>query len=146
MELTDPSIRPFKIDVPDEKLHLLKAKLSHATFPDHVPMSDNWDYGAPISDLKRLISHWREAFDWRDEEAKLNATLPQYTTRIDVDGFGELDIHFVYQRSDRPGSIPLLFCHGSESTVPAVWCKLRADQRRKQGLAVSSKSSRFFHS
>ena len=33
-------------------------------------------------------------------------------TKIEVDGFGEIDIHFLHQKSDVKGSIPLLFIHG----------------------------------
>jgi pimeloyl-ACP methyl ester carboxylesterase len=38
--------------------------------------------------------------------------LPNYSTPISVDGFGTLDIHFVYQKSGVKNAIPLLFCHG----------------------------------
>ena len=110
------AIQPFEISVPDLALESLKTKLSHATFPDESPMSDSWEYGAPVSDLKRLVSYWKDGFDWRAAEAKLNK-LPQYTTPISIDGFGKLNIHFIHQTSDRPGSIPLLFCHGCELQV-----------------------------
>lgn len=107
----DPSIKPFKISVPDSALDTLKAKLASVTFPDDVPLADSWDYGTPLTDMKRLVKFWRDGFDWRAQEKKLNE-LPQFTTTIDVDGFGELDIHFVHQKSKKEGSIPLLFCHG----------------------------------
>ncbi|GAB1315461.1 hypothetical protein MFIFM68171_05671 [Madurella fahalii] len=105
------SIQPFRISVPATALELLNAKLSQAAFPDELPMSDTWEYGAPVTDLKRLVSYWRDGFDWRAAEAKLNE-LPQYRTPISIEGFGELNIHFIHQTSGRPGSIPLLFCHG----------------------------------
>lgn len=105
--------QPFTINVPDSAISKLKAKLATATFPDEVGFSDDWGYGAPLGDVKRLAKYWETGFDWRAQEAKLNQ-LPQYTTTVAVDGFGELQIHFVHQRSSRPDSIPLLFCHGCE--------------------------------
>lgn len=109
----DPSIRPYKINVPDSAIEKLHAKLDDAKFPSEIPLTDSWDYGVPVSHIKRLVNHWRNGFDWRAAEAKLNE-IPQYTTTISVDGFGDLDIHFVWQKSTQPGAVPLLFCHGCE--------------------------------
>ena len=33
-------------------------------------------------------------------------------TKIDVDGFGTYDVHFVHQKSEVKNAIPLLFSHG----------------------------------
>ena len=109
-----PEIKPFKVSVPDHALETLNAKLKASVFPDTVDFSDSWDYGAPASDVKRLAKYWAEGFDWRAQEAKLNE-LPQFETKVEVEGFGELDIHFVHGRSKKEGSIPLLFCHGCTS-------------------------------
>ena len=103
--------KPFKIAVPDSALKLLRNKLAASTFTEEVEFSDDWDYGAPLSDVKRLAAYWRDGFDWRAQEARLNE-IPQFTTSVSVGGFGDLKIHFVHQKSSRPGSIPLLFCHG----------------------------------
>lgn len=110
-------IVPFSIAVPDAELELLKSKLSNVTFPSESEFADDWSYGTPLSDLKRLTEYWRDGFDWRAHEAKLNQ-IPQFTTKIAADGFDELNIHFIHQRSSRPGSIPLLFVHGCKLTIP----------------------------
>ncbi|KAK8147015.1 hypothetical protein G3M48_002267 [Beauveria asiatica] len=104
-------IHPYTVAVPDDALAKLKAKLGAFTFPQRVDFENDWNYGAPASDVRRLAAYWRDGFDWRAQERRINQ-LPQYTTPIDVDGFGPLNIHFVHQRSVHPGSIPLLFCHG----------------------------------
>jgi len=39
-------------------------------------------------------------------------------TGIQIDEFGNLDIHFLQQTNDVKGAIPLLFVHGSKSHVP----------------------------
>ncbi|KAM4055826.1 alpha/beta hydrolase fold domain-containing protein [Hirsutella rhossiliensis] len=106
-------VRPFKIAVPDAALERLRSKLAAATFPAEAGFSDDWNAGAPLRDVQRLAEHWRDGFDWRAHEARLNKALPQFTTPIAVDGgFGELELHFVHRRSSREDSIPLLFCHG----------------------------------
>ncbi|KAL8786926.1 MAG: hypothetical protein Q9195_008005 [Heterodermia aff. obscurata] len=103
-------MEPYTISVPDEKLTSLAQKLSSTTFPDELDDA-GWDYGAPLADVKRLVKHWQENYDWRKQEAEINK-LPNYRTKIQVDGFETLDIHFVYQKSDIEGAIPLLFVHG----------------------------------
>ncbi|KAH7000626.1 Alpha/Beta hydrolase protein [Ilyonectria destructans] len=104
-------IRPFKINVPQSAIDTLKEKLALATFPDEVDFSDDWNYGVPRSDIKRLAEYWKDGFDWRAQEEKLNQ-FPQFTTGVAVDGFGDHEIHFLHQKSSKPDSIPLLFCHG----------------------------------
>jgi pimeloyl-ACP methyl ester carboxylesterase len=62
-----------------------------------------------------VVKFWQDKYSWREEEARINAALPQFTTLIDVDdGFGTLNIHFVHKRSSKHGQegIPLLFVHG----------------------------------
>lgn len=111
-------ITPFKIDVPDAAIKKLKDKLELADLPDEVEFSNDWSYGTPRDDIQRLANYWKDGYDWRAHEAKLNAQLPQFKTTVNVEGFGDLNIHFVHKKSSKPGSIPLLFCHGCESTSP----------------------------
>jgi pimeloyl-ACP methyl ester carboxylesterase len=105
------TIKPFKIAVPDSAIKRLKDKLELTTWPDEVSFSNDWNYGAPLADIKRLAKKWQTDFDWRAHERKLNE-LPQFITTIPVDGFGDLQVHFLHQKSPNPNSIPLLFCHG----------------------------------
>jgi len=101
--------KSFKIDIPQNKVDDLKTKLQLAEFPDELDDAA-WDYGAPLADVKRLAKAW-EKWDWRQAENKLNEH-PQFHTGIDVSGFGNLDIHFLHQKSETKGAIPLLFVHG----------------------------------
>ncbi|KAJ6451639.1 Alpha/Beta hydrolase protein [Mycena sanguinolenta] len=102
---------PFKISVPDHLIDRLHRKLELATLPDELEGA-KWDYGVPLSDVKRLVARWSTGYDWRHHEAQLNAALPQFTRPIAVDGHGTLTIHYVHQRSTVAGAIPLLFVHG----------------------------------
>ncbi|KAK0475985.1 Alpha/Beta hydrolase protein [Armillaria luteobubalina] len=106
-----PSETPFKISIPDEKIKLLQQKLALATFPDELEDSGT-KYGAPLKDIQRLVARWKDGFDWRAQEAALNAELPQFTRDINVKGFDVLNIHYVHKKSDVDGAIPMLFVHG----------------------------------
>ncbi|KAI9650350.1 hypothetical protein NHQ30_000363 [Ciborinia camelliae] len=101
--------QPFQISIPQSQIDTLKHKLSLAQFPDELADAD-WDMGVPLPKMKRLTKAW-EAWDWRAAEEKLNR-FSQFTTGVQVDGFGELDVHFVWQKSEVKGAIPLLFVHG----------------------------------
>ncbi|KAJ7082960.1 Alpha/Beta hydrolase protein [Mycena epipterygia] len=102
---------PFKISIPDATIDRLQQKLNLTTLPDELEGS-GWDYGVPLADIKRLVARWRDGYDWRHHEAQLNATLPQFTRPISVEGHGTLTIHYIHQRSEVSGAIPLLFVHG----------------------------------
>lgn len=67
----------------------------------------------PLTLMTRLLDHWRDSYlpRWREREAALNR-LPMFTTSIDTGEFGTLNIHFMWEKSKRPGAIPLLFVHG----------------------------------
>jgi len=63
------------------------------------------------ADIQRLTEYWGSKYDWRKQEEEMNK-LPQFMTKVEVDGFGELDIHFLHQKSSSKNAIPLLFVHG----------------------------------
>jgi len=114
------SPQPYKISVPQSKLDKLKQKLALVEFPDELPES-GWDLGAPLGDVQRLVKAW-ETYDWRKDEKELNETLPQFQTGIKVDGFDELNIHFIWQKSEVKNAIPLLFVHGCEFSWTYTQC------------------------
>ncbi len=99
------AITPYRIHISDEVLTDLKQRLARTRFPDEIPGAD-WDYGTNLQYLKELVAYWRDKFDWRVQERRLNQ-LDQFTTNIDG-----LTIHFVHQRSKVPGALPLVMTHG----------------------------------
>ncbi|KAJ8095148.1 hypothetical protein PM082_010370 [Marasmius tenuissimus] len=101
----------YKISVPDESIALLRKKLELTRLPDELDDAGR-DYGVPLADIKRLISRWKDGYDWRKHEKALNDELPQFTRDIEVDGFGVLNIHYVHKESESKSAIPLLFTHG----------------------------------
>ncbi|ESK84241.1 epoxide hydrolase [Moniliophthora roreri MCA 2997] len=102
---------PFKIVIPDSSLEILKKKLELARLPDEIDEA-GWDYGVPLSDIRRLVARWKDGYDWRKHEKALNEEMPQFTRDITVEGHGVLNIHYVHKESKVKGAIPLLFVHG----------------------------------
>ena len=104
------AILPFKIQVPNAVLTDLKQRLSQARFADEFPDA-GWDYGTNLAYLKRLADYWRDKYDWRAQEKKLNE-LDQFKTKIDG-----VDIHFIHQRSKNSNAMPLLLLNGWPSSI-----------------------------
>ncbi len=63
------SIEPCTISVPDGKLQRLVQKLEATNFPDELEQA-GWDYGAPLADVKRLATYWKNEYDWRKQEVR----------------------------------------------------------------------------
>lgn len=105
------SVKPYTINVPEASIEELHQRLALSKFPSQFDGSDLWEFGTPVNEVRRLAKYWRDGFDWRKAEKEINR-LPNFMTAISVDGFGELDIHFVHQPSSDTTAIPLLFCHG----------------------------------
>src|SRR5687767_2866329 len=106
----DNSIRPFRVDVPEEMLVELRLRLGATRWPDRETVGDR-SQGVQLANLQELVRYWRTDYDWRQAEAKLNA-LPQFVTTIDG-----LDIHFVHVRSPHPDALPLIMTHGWPGSI-----------------------------
>ena len=98
-------VRPFTIAVEDSVLEDLQQRLADTRWPDEIP-NTGWDYGSNLAYLQELVEHWRTKFDWRAQEAKLNAFSH---FKSEVDG---LDIHFIHEKGKGPNPIPLVITHG----------------------------------
>src|SRR5262249_16042599 len=108
---TEPAaVVPFKIQVPDTELADLKRRLAQARFADEFP-GEGWDYGTHLVYLQGLVKYWRDKYDWRVQEKRLN-TFDQFKTNIDG-----VDIHFIHQRSKNPNAMPLLLLNGWPSSI-----------------------------
>lgn len=104
------SVKPFKINIPQEDLDDLQARLKRTRWPDELA-GVGWSRGVPLAYLKELAEYWRTGYDWRKYEARLNE-FPQFTTEID----GQT-IHFLHVRSPEPDALPLIVTHGYPSSV-----------------------------
>ena len=98
-------VRPFTIAVENSVLDDLRQRLADTRWPDEIP-NTGWDYGSNLTYIKELVDYWRTDFDWRAQEAKLNAFNH---FKSEVDG---LDIHFIHEKGKGPNPIPLIITHG----------------------------------
>ncbi len=101
---------PFRLEVPDEKLSDLRERLNRTRWPDEIPGSE-WAFGTDLTYLRGLVEYWREGFDWRAQEARLNA-FQQF--RLEVDG---IDLHFIHEPGVGPAPVPILLVHGWPGSV-----------------------------
>jgi len=106
----DETVTPFEIRIDDAVLEDLQTRLGLARFPDQIEGA-GWDYGTELGYLKELVAYWRDEYDWRAEEAKLNA-FDHFKTNIDG-----LDIHFIHQRSKEPNAMPIVITHGWPGSI-----------------------------
>jgi len=96
---------PFRIDIPQDDLDDLRERLARTRWTEPLP-GDGWQRGVPLETLRELAGYWRDGFDWRVQEARLNA-FPQFMTTIDG-----LPLHFVHVRSGVDGALPIVLNHG----------------------------------
>src|SRR4030081_2075038 len=96
---------PFTLHIPDADIADLRDRLARTRFPDQAP-GDAWDYGTDVAYLRQLTDYWRNDFDWRAEEAALNA-FPQF--RVPAGG---VDLHYLHVPGVGPNPMPLLLLHG----------------------------------
>jgi microsomal epoxide hydrolase len=61
--------------------------------------------------MRELTDHWRTRFDWRAQEAALNA-FPQFTTELH-----DIPLHFLHVPGKGPDPAPLLLMHGWPGSV-----------------------------
>ena len=96
---------PFRIDVPQSELDDLAARLERTLWPDD-PGNADWSYGVNSDYLRGLVGYWREEFDWRAAEARINA-FPNFKAVID-----DVPIHFIHRKGIGPAPVPLIMTHG----------------------------------
>jgi pimeloyl-ACP methyl ester carboxylesterase len=106
----DATIRPFRVDIPEEDLVDLRRRLALARLPSRELVPDR-SQGVQLATLQELARYWASDYDLRRVEARLNA-LPQFMTTIDG-----VDIHFLHVRSPHEQALPLIMTHGWPGSV-----------------------------
>ena len=104
------SIRSHPFAFPEAALDDLRERLTRTRWPERETVND-WSQGAPLAKLQALCDYWRDGYDWRACEARLNALNPSMTH---IDG---LDIHFLHLPSPEPDATPLILTHGWPGSV-----------------------------
>ena len=88
----------------------LRERLARTRWTRDLP-GTGWERGVPAAYLRELAAYWATEYDWRAQEAALNA-YPQFSTTIDGAG-----LHFLHVRSAEPDATPLLMLHGWPGSI-----------------------------
>jgi pimeloyl-ACP methyl ester carboxylesterase len=108
--MTDLTIRPFQVHVPDKDLADLQRRVAATRWPGKELVADQ-SQGVQLAAIQALVTYWGTGYDWRRCEAKLNA-LPQFVTEID-----DLGIHLIHVTSRYPDAMPLIITRGWPGSV-----------------------------
>ncbi|KAF6274537.1 epoxide hydrolase 1 [Rhinolophus ferrumequinum] len=105
----DESIRPFKVETTDEEINDLHRRIEKVRLTS--PLEDSrFHYGFNSTYLKKILSYWRNEFNWKKQVEVLNR-YPHFKTKIEG-----LDIHFIHVKPPQLPSgrtpKPLLMVHG----------------------------------
>jgi pimeloyl-ACP methyl ester carboxylesterase len=103
--------------------------------PDKETVSD-YTQGVPLKTIEQLLQYWRDSYNWRKVEARLNS-YPQFITEIDG-----LDIHFIHARSQHEDAMPLIVTHGWPGSVVE---QLKIIDPLTNPTAYGGKASDAFH-
>src|SRR5436853_4669146 len=74
--VTDESIRPFQIHIPEAQLTDLRQRVLATKWPERETVKDE-SQGVQLATMQALAHYWATEYDWRKVEARLNA-LPQF--------------------------------------------------------------------
>jgi pimeloyl-ACP methyl ester carboxylesterase len=107
---TATEIRPFQVEIPEEKIDDLRRRIGATRWPSKEPVPDA-SQGVQLAMLQALARYWAEDYDFGRLESRLNA-LPQFTTEIDG-----LDVHFIHAKSEHEDALPLIITHGWPGSV-----------------------------
>jgi pimeloyl-ACP methyl ester carboxylesterase len=108
--LPTSGVEPFRIDVPEAVLIDLRERLARVRWPDEPPGA-GWNYGTDLAYLENLVAYWRDGYDWRAREARLDR-FPQFRTRQ-----GDALVHFIHQLGEGQSPCPLLLSHGWPGSI-----------------------------
>ncbi len=108
--ISDLSIRPFEVNVPQDALDDLRRRIAAMRWPEREIVGDRAQ-GVQLATMEALASHWATDYDWRKVEVRLQA-LPHFITEIDG-----VDIHFIHVRSQHEAALPLIVTHGWPGSI-----------------------------
>ena len=107
---TATDIRPFTVEVSEEKLADLRRRIVATQWPEKETVPDQ-SQGVPLDLMQDLARYWATDYDWHRCEQRLKA-LPHYITEIDG-----LDIHFIDVRSKHDDALPIVINHGWPGSI-----------------------------
>ncbi|KAL3174934.1 hypothetical protein MRX96_010958 [Rhipicephalus microplus] len=127
----NPVIFKFSVHAPEEALLDLKRRLASSKLAEPLQES-RFEYGFNAHELRRVVDHWKDRFDWRQQERLLNAYEHYHTT---IEG---IRVHFMYARPKAHAKTKvytLLMIHGWPGSVVEFLKIAKELATPKQGVA-----------
>ncbi|XP_017289598.1 epoxide hydrolase 1 [Kryptolebias marmoratus] len=110
----DVTIRTFRVTTSDEELEDLYWRIDQ-TRPVPSLEDSQFHYGFNSHYLQKVVSYWRNDFDWRRQVYKLNQ-YPHFKTNIEG-----IDVHYLHVKPKKvpegTNSIPLIMVHGWPGSI-----------------------------
>lgn len=105
----DDTIRSFRVTTSDQQLEDLYRRID-LTRPFPSLEDSQFNYGFNSQYLQKVVSYWRNEFDWRKQVDKLNQ-YPHFKTKIEG-----IDIHYLHVKPKKvpegTSAVPLIMVHG----------------------------------
>jgi pimeloyl-ACP methyl ester carboxylesterase len=100
---------PFVVDVAASELADLRDRLTRTRWPQRWP-DTSWEAGTDPDELRGLVDYWLGGYDWRAQEAAINAFDHQLVE------IGGSPVHFVRFEGEVPGAMPIVLTNGWPSS------------------------------
>ncbi|MDM0050352.1 epoxide hydrolase family protein [Variovorax sp. J22R115] len=101
---------PFHLHIPESAIADLRERLARTRLPDQAP-GEPWAYGTDLAWMRGLTAYWLHEFDWRAQEARLNA-WPLFSVPL-----AGIDLRYLHVQGVGPRPMPLLLSHGWPGSV-----------------------------
>ncbi|XP_042295524.1 epoxide hydrolase 1 isoform X2 [Sceloporus undulatus] len=110
----DATIYPFRVETSEAEINYLHRRLEEARYTESLE-DCGFHYGFNVTYLKKVVSYWRNQFNWKKQVEVLNK-FPQFKTKIEG-----LDVHFLHVKPSRllegQTAKPLMLVHGWPGSV-----------------------------
>uniref|UniRef100_A0A8C9TJA7 Epoxide hydrolase n=1 Tax=Scleropages formosus TaxID=113540 RepID=A0A8C9TJA7_SCLFO len=127
----DERIHHFEVKTSDEEIQDLYKRIDQTRYTD--PLEDaRFHYGFNSTYLRKVVSYWRNEFDWKKQVKVLNK-YPHFKTKIEG-----LDVHFIHVRPPNPPEgqrvRALMLVHGWPGSFFEFYKIIPLLTERKDGL------------
>lgn len=99
----------FAISIANDELDDLKDRLTRVRWPN-TAAGPAWAYGTSLAYMKNIVTYWKDSFNWREIEARMNQ-FSHYRLPIE-----DRKIHLLIETGSGINPTPLLLCNGWPSS------------------------------
>ena len=119
LKSADATVRPFEISINAAQVELLHHRLDSVMWPSSLSDDESvtdWNTGPPVDVMLDLTQYLRSGYNFTQQVEAMNA-IPQFIASI-----GDLEVHFIHQRSAHEHAVPLMFVHVYHWLGDVMWC------------------------